>query len=153
VGCATVIRFAHSPIRVLWVGIGVDLPSPDEHNHIDPTLPQSYNALSFVAETMAAEGSNMAMGLCPDNLNISHPIFGPSWAAPQSRNPLRRRALRLRFRSIVASQSDPNLSGICTPYFFAGPCPRVGLVQGSMLASCLLHHAHNLTRLGLAFRG
>src|SRR3990170_6962863 len=29
--------------------------------------------------------------------------------------------LRLRFRSIVASQSDPNLSGKCITYFIAGP--------------------------------
>src|SRR3990172_12492794 len=34
--------------------------------------------------------------------------------------------LRLRFRSIVASQSDPNLSGKCITYFIAGPYARSG---------------------------
>ncbi len=59
-----------------------------------------------------------------NKVNVSHLIFGPSWAAPQSRNPQRRRALRLRFRSILTSQSDPNLSGKPLPYFFAGPNRR-----------------------------
>jgi hypothetical protein len=64
---------------------------------------------------------DMATGLCPDHLRISHLIFGPYWAASQSRNPQRRRELCLRFRSVVASQSDPNLSGNCTGYLDAGP--------------------------------
>jgi hypothetical protein len=54
-------------------------------------------------------------------MNVFHLIFGPSWAAPQSRNPRRRRALRLRFHSILASQSDPNLSGKPVPHSVTGP--------------------------------
>jgi len=64
-----------------------------------------------------------------NKLNVFHLIFRPSWAAPQSRNPRRRGALRLRFRSIIASQSDPNLSGKPLPYFFAGPKWAAGLCR------------------------
>ena len=73
----------------------------------------------------------MGTGLCPDNLNTSHLIFRPSWAASQSRNPRRSRALRLRFRSILASQSDANLSGNCTRHSSTGP---TGLCSASQLA-------------------
>jgi len=98
-----------------------------------------------------AEGLfDMATGLCPDNLNTSHLIFGPSWAASQSRNPQRRRALCLRFRSIVASQSDPILSGNCAGYLDAGPWRQARIVGpgntgirsfSTPLSSTLLTHA------------
>ncbi len=55
-----------------------------------------------------------------NNYAVSHPIFRPSSAAPQSRNP-RRSPLRLRSRSPEPAESATNLGATSAHLFLRGP--------------------------------